>query len=58
MEALNNAILEAKHVKIVDLSNNNIIDINLLTQFTGLVKLNLSRNKIKNITLFTSEENF
>lgn len=30
IEALNNAILEAKHVQFLDLSNNNIIDINII----------------------------
>ena len=30
----------------------------MLQQFTSLVKLNLQRNKIKNISLFSNEENF
>ena len=34
------------------------MDINILSQLTGLVKLNLAKNKIKNIALFTNEENF
>jgi Leucine-rich repeat (LRR) protein len=58
IEALNNSILEAKHVQLLDLSNNNIVDINILQQFIGLTKLNLAKNKVKNITIFTNEENF
>ena len=58
IEQLNNSILEAKHVTFVDLSNNNVVDISLLAQFTNLVKLNLSKNKIKNISVFNNEENF
>jgi hypothetical protein len=30
IEALNNSILEAKHVQFLDLSNNNIVDIAVL----------------------------
>ena len=30
IEQLNNSMLEAKHVKFLDLSNNNIVDINIL----------------------------
>lgn len=58
IEALNNSILEAKHVQFLDLQNNNIADINLIQQFTNLVKLNVAKNKIKNIALFSNEENF
>jgi len=58
IEALNNSILEAKHVTFLDLQNNNIVDVNIVAQLTGLVKLNLAKNKIKSINLFTNEENF
>ncbi|CDW78522.1 leucine rich repeat family protein [Stylonychia lemnae] len=58
IEALNNSILEAKHVTFLDLQNNNIVDVNIVSQLTGLVKLNLAKNKIKSINLFTNEENF
>jgi len=58
IEQLNNSILEAKHVLVLDLSNNNIVDVNIVQQLTGLVKLNLAKNKIKNINIFTNEENF
>jgi hypothetical protein len=30
IEALNNSVLEAKHVTFIDLSNNNIVDVNVL----------------------------
>lgn len=30
IEALNNSILEAKHVQFLDLQNNNIVDINIV----------------------------
>lgn len=30
IEALNNSILEGKHVQFLDLSNNNIVDVNVL----------------------------
>lgn len=58
IEALNNSILEAKHVQFLDLQNNNIVDIAIVAQFTAVVKLNVSKNKIKNIALFSNEENF
>jgi hypothetical protein len=31
IEALNNSILEAKHVTFLDLQNNNIVDVNLVS---------------------------
>lgn len=58
IEALNNSILEAKHVTFLDLQNNNIVDVNIVQQLTNLVKLNLAKNKIKSISIFTNEENF
>ena len=30
IETLNNSILEAKHVQFLDLSNNNIVDVNVI----------------------------
>lgn len=30
IEQLNNSILEAKHVQLLDLQNNNIVDVNVL----------------------------
>ena len=58
IEALNNSLLEAKHVKFLDLSNNNIVDISVVAQFLNVVKLNVSKNKIKAITVFGNEEAF
>jgi len=58
IEALNNSILEAKHVQFLDLQNNNIVDIAVLTQFANLVKLNVSKNKIKAITIFGNDDVF
>jgi Leucine-rich repeat (LRR) protein len=58
LDALNNSILDFKFIQNLDLSNNNIVDINLLQQFDGLVTLKLSKNKIKNIAIFTNEELF
>jgi len=58
IEALNNHILEFKTIQTLDLSNNNIVDVNILQNFEGLVKLNLAKNKIKNVTIFTNENNF
>lgn len=34
------------------------MDVNILQQLTALVKLNLAKNKVKNISIFTNEENF
>ena len=42
----------------MDLQNNNIVDITILAQFANLIKLNVSKNKIKNIAIFSAEENF
>ncbi len=58
IEALNNHILEFKGVLTLDLSGNNIVDINLLQNLEGLVKINVARNKIKNVSMFTNEANF
>lgn len=30
IEALNNSVLEAKHVTLLDLQNNNVVDVNIL----------------------------
>jgi Leucine-rich repeat (LRR) protein len=43
---------------VLDLNNNNIVDINVIQQFTNLVKLNVGKNKIKSIAIFSNEENF
>jgi Leucine-rich repeat (LRR) protein len=58
IEALNNSILEAKHVQVLDLQNNNIVDITILGQFLNVVRLNVSKNKVKAIAVFANEEAF
>jgi len=58
IEALNNSVLEAKHVQFLDLMNNNIVDISVVAQFPNLIKLNVSKNKIKTIAVFQNEEAF
>lgn len=58
VEALNNSILDFKYVQHLDFSGNNIVDINLLQNFENLISLKLSKNKVKNITIFTNEELF
>ena len=40
------------------MSGNNIVDITVLQNLEGLVKLNLARNKVKNVSIFTNENNF
>lgn len=55
---MNNSLLEAKHVRFLDLSNNNIVDITVVAQFLNLQKLNVSKNKIKAIAVFGSDEAF
>ena len=58
LESLNNAVLEVKHLKRIDFSDNKLADVTLLQQFEQLVYLNLSGNKLKNLNAFTSEEGF
>lgn len=58
IESLNNAILEVKHVKIVDFSNNNIVDPTLLQGFEFLIHLNLNGNKVKTLSAFATEDGF
>ena len=58
IDSLNNSLLEFKTIQNLDLSGNNIVDINLLQNCDQLVSLYLSKNKIKNINVFTNEELF
>lgn len=53
VEALNKFVEEAKEVYTCNLSQNNIPDPSNLKEFQNLVRLNLGKNKIKNITIFT-----
>ena len=58
LEALNNALLEVKHLKYLNFTDNKLADVTLLQQFDQLVYLGLNSNKIKNLNAFTSEEGF
>ena len=58
IEALNKFIEEAKEVYYCNLSSNNIPDPTPLKELQNLITLDLSKNKIKNIIIFTQEENF
>ena len=49
---------EVREVRICDLSLNNIVDVSPLKDLQHLVRLNLSKNKIKAINLFCVEESF
>lgn len=59
IEQLNKTIGdEAKEVYRCILSNNNIADPSILKELSNLVHLDLSANKIKNVAIFTVEDNF
>ena len=58
IEQLNKAIEEAGKVFIMNLSINNIADPAALKELLNLVHLDLSKNKIKNISVFTNEDCF
>jgi len=58
IEALNKFIEEAKDVIHMDLSVNNIQDVNPIKDMSNLVKLNLAKNKIKSCAIFANEELF
>jgi len=58
IEALNKFIEEAKEIYNCNLSQNNIPDPSTLKELHNLIRLDLGKNKIKNITVFTQEENF
>lgn len=49
---------EVKDVRKCDLSINNIIDVSSLKDMQQLTYLNLSKNKIKAVAVFTQEEMF
>ena len=56
IEALNKCVEEAKEVYVINFAMNNIPDPSLLSCVTNLVHLDLSKNKVKNLTIFSSEE--
>ena len=56
IEQLNKTIEEAKEVYILNLTLNNIADPSALKELHNLQHIDLSKNKIKNITIFTQDE--
>lgn len=58
IENLDKALLEVKHLRFMDLSGNNIVDVSILQAFDQLVHLNLNGNKLKNLNAFATEEGF
>ena len=58
VEALAKAADEIREVQRVDMSVNNLTDIGPLKDLTKLIKLNVSKNKIKSIAIFTQEDTF
>jgi Leucine-rich repeat (LRR) protein len=49
---------EVKEVRKCDLSINNIVDVSMLKDMVQLTYLNLAKNKIKALTVFTQDELF
>ena len=58
IEALNKTIEEGKEVYNCNLANNNIADPSALKELQNLQRLDLGRNKVRNVAIFLAEENF
>lgn len=58
VEALAKACEEIKDVKNVDMSVNNLADIAPLKDCSNLLRLNVSKNKIKSVAVFTLDDAF
>jgi len=58
LDFLKNVILEYKNIQQIDLSNNQLIDIQLLVTFDHLVYLNIANNKIKHLNCLAEEDRF
>ena len=56
IDVLNKCVEEAKEVYTINISMNNIADPSLLSCVTNLMHLDLSKNKVKTLTIFSSEE--
>lgn len=56
IEALNKCVEEGKEVYIVNFANNGIADPTFLSCMANLVHLDLSKNKVKNLSIFSTEE--
>jgi Leucine-rich repeat (LRR) protein len=58
LDFLKNVILEYRNIQYIDLSNNQLVDIQLLLTFDNLVYLNIANNKIKHINYLAEEDRF
>lgn len=58
VESLNNSLVEFKFLQHLNISTNNVVEITVLQNFDQLITLQVARNKVKNITIFTNEELF
>ena len=58
LEQLAKAMEEIKDVQNVDFSYNSIAEISPMKDLTRIIKLNVSNNKIKNMTVFSMEDAF
>ena len=58
LEQLGKSTEEIKDVTVIDFSNNGLADIGSLKDLTRLVRLNLSNNRIKNMSVFATDEAF
>lgn len=56
IEALNKCVDEAKEVYVINFAMNNIADPTSLSVVTNLMHLDLSKNKVKNLSIFSSDE--
>ena len=58
LEALGKAMEEIKDAENVDFSNNSIADISSIKDLSKIIKLNLSNNRIKNVSVFSQDDLF
>ena len=58
LDALAKAMDEVKDVQRVDFSNNGLAEISAIRELNLLVHLNLSNNRIKNVSVFSQEDAF
>ena len=58
VETLAKAMEEVKEVQRIDFSINNLADITPIKDLQNLIKINISKNKIKALSIFTAEDAF
>lgn len=58
LEQLGKATEEIKDVTIIDFSNNGLADVTALKDLARLTRLNLSNNRIKNMSVFSTDDVF